>query len=63
MSKIEEKIRVLFFALEELKMQLLRSDSPLLRAEYNVVIGKINKLGKEHEQETNENTEGSKQDA
>ena len=63
MSETEEKVRVLLFALEELKLQLLRSDSPLLRAEYNVVVGKINKLGKEYEQEKDKNTEGNKQDA
>ena len=64
MDETEEKIRVLLFALEELKLQLLRSDSPLYRAEYNVVVGKINSLNKEYEKrKVEENNKSDKQDA
>ena len=59
MDETEEKIRVLLFALEELKLQLLRSDSPLYRAEYNVVVGKINSLNKEYEKRKMEENKGN----
>ena len=49
--KNEEKIRVYLFALEELKAQMMESDSPFLRAEYNVIVEKINKWAAEDKTE------------
>ncbi len=57
MSNLEEQIKVYYLALQELKIQLIRDDNPLLRAEYNVVVGKINKMSKEYEQEKERKTQ------
>jgi hypothetical protein len=51
MSNLEEQIKVHYLALQELKIQLIQNDFPLLRAEYNVIVGKINEMSKQYEQE------------